>query len=84
MTQPTSPQIRPTAQETAAWLLWCFDQGYTHAEDRAILTNWLLDDLTTLHEDDLRLRGHLLQMATELLTAIRQETKCARSGRTDA
>lgn len=50
--------------------MWCFQQGYVKAEDRAILTNWLLNDESTLHVDDLALKPHLLAMADEVLDAL--------------
>lgn len=52
------------------WLIWCYGQGYVKAEDRAPLTNWLLDDPVTLHPDDAALRPHLLAMADEVLATI--------------
>jgi hypothetical protein len=52
-----------------AWLLWCIDQGYVNAADRAILQNWLKDDPATLHPDDAARRPHLLAMADEVLEA---------------
>ena len=55
-----------------AWLLWCFNEGYVNAEDRAIMTNWLLADPANLHPDDVALRPHLLAMADEVLALIRE------------
>jgi hypothetical protein len=52
-----------------AWLIWCVNQGYVNADDRAILTNWLLDDPRDLHPKDAALRPHLLAMADEVLAA---------------
>jgi hypothetical protein len=57
------------ARVHVAWLMWCLDQGYTDAEDRALLENWLQDDPVTLHPDDAKLRPHLLAMADEVLAA---------------
>ena len=54
-----------------AWLLWCLDQGYENAADRAILTNWLEDDPATLHPDDAVRREHLLAMADEVISAVK-------------
>lgn len=59
-----------TPRERLAWLMWCYQQGYTNAEDRAILTNWMLEDPATLHPDDAKLRVHLLAMADEVLRLI--------------
>jgi hypothetical protein len=68
--QPTGP-----VREHLAWLIWCMSEGYVKAEDRAILSNWLLDDPATLHPHDAELRPHLLGMADEILTSlIRQAT----------
>jgi hypothetical protein len=52
-----------------AWLIWCYTEGYVKPEDRGG-HNWLLDDPTTMHTDDLRLRTHLLVMADEVLTLL--------------
>lgn len=57
-------------REHVAWILWCINQGYVLAEDRAILANWLLDDPSTLHPDDAKIRPGLLDMADEVLNAI--------------
>lgn len=46
--------------------MWCFSQGYVTAADRAIMTNWLLEDPATMHPDDEALRSHLLAMADEI------------------
>lgn len=51
--------------------MWCLDQGYVNAEDRAISDNWLEKDPATLHPDDARLRPHLLSMADEVIAAVR-------------
>jgi hypothetical protein len=54
-----------------AWLMWCYKQGYTNAEDRAILTNWMRDDPATLTPHDIAERAHLLEMAAEILESLR-------------
>ncbi len=56
-----------TPREHLAWLMWCYQQGYTNAEDRAILTNWFLDDPANDHREDAKLRVELLAMADEIL-----------------
>ena len=61
-------------REHVAWLLWCFHEGYVKAEDRAILTNWLLEDPSTLHPQDAALRPHLLAMADEVIEVVSQIT----------
>lgn len=53
-----------------AWLLWCANQGYILAEDRALVDNWFLADLETLHPDDLAARPGWLDMADSVLAAI--------------
>lgn len=60
----------PEGREHLAWLMYCYQQGYVKAEDRAILANWLLDDPATLHPDDAALHPHLLAMADEILDAL--------------
>lgn len=50
--------------------MWCYQQGYVKAEDRAGMTNWLLEDPMTLHPDDAALRPHLLAMADEVLARV--------------
>ena len=65
---------RDAARFHLAWLLWCFNEGYVTAEDRAISENWLLDDPATLHPDDAVLRPHLLAMADEVLAVLEAES----------
>ena len=53
---PTTEALRAHV----AWLMWCLDQGYVSAEDRAVLeeasrrqgepANWLLDDPAKVDE----------------------------------
>lgn len=69
-----------TPREHLAWLIYCVDHGYTAADDRAILTNWLLQDPSTLHPDDAELRPHLLAMADEVLEAMVGEWECGDCG----
>lgn len=61
-----------TSRTHIAWLIWCFQQGYVKAEDRAILDNWLDDDPATLHPRDAELRPHLLALADEVIEAARR------------
>jgi hypothetical protein len=57
-----------------AWLLWCYEQGYTKAEDReGGIGNWLLRDPATLCAEDVELRLDLLAMADEVLAALEAE-----------
>ena len=60
-----------SARTHIAWLLWCLQQGYVNAEDRAILHNWLDDDPATFHPDDAKEVPHLLAMADEVIAAVR-------------
>jgi hypothetical protein len=53
-----------------AWLMWCYDQGYTNPADRAILENWLGADPATLHPDDVVKQQALLGMADEILALL--------------
>ena len=63
----------PSARVHLAWLMWCFEEGYTKAEDRAILTNWLLRRNSSMHPNDIELRDNLLAMADEILAALEAE-----------
>ena len=49
-----------------AWLMWCYRQGYTNPRDRAIPTNWMLEDPDTLTADDRRERAQLILMEDRL------------------
>lgn len=64
-------------RELVGWLLWCYKQGYTRADDRAVLANWMSDDPATLTLEDAAERGHLLAMADEVLAAV---TRMPRTG----
>jgi hypothetical protein len=62
------------ARTHLAWLIWCFNEGYVTAEDRAVSgPNWLLDDPATMHPDDAKLRPHLLTMADEVLGLLAED-----------
>ncbi len=61
---------RNQVREHIGWLIWCMAQGYVKAEDRASLTNWLLEDEATLTEDDRATKLALLVMADEILREI--------------
>lgn len=57
-----------------AWLLWCANQGYILAEDRAVLSgDMFLEDPLQLHRDDLKNRPGWLDMADSVLAAIDDE-----------
>jgi hypothetical protein len=58
------------ARLTLAWLMWCYGQGYTHPDDRAILHNWMGDDASMLTAVDVIERDRLLVMADEILAAV--------------
>lgn len=59
-----------SARSHLAWLIWCYQQGYTNAEDRAIITSWMDDPESEVHPDDVKLRRHLLAMADEVLAIL--------------
>lgn len=56
-----------------AWLLWCANQGYLLAEDRADLTNHFEEDPSTLHPDDAAELPGWLEMADQVLAGIDSE-----------
>lgn len=56
----------PSERETIAWLLYCYQQGYTDPSDRAVLSNWIANPPEVLHPDDRKLRESLLAMADEI------------------
>lgn len=60
-------------RELVAWLLWCANQGYVMAEDRAIVPNHFLDDPDTLHPTDRAELLGWLGMADEVIAAIEAE-----------
>jgi hypothetical protein len=57
-------------REHIAWLLYCLDQGYTKAEDRALLENWLLVSNNELTTVELELKADLLAMADEVIAEV--------------
>jgi hypothetical protein len=59
-----------TPREQLAWLMWCYQQGYTRQDDRASHSNWMADDPSTLTDHDIKERDHLLAMADEILTLV--------------
>ena len=63
------------ARTHLAWLMWCYAEGYGNAEDRAIMTNWLLDDPATLSPGDAAVRRDLLDMADEILAQAREDQR---------
>lgn len=65
---------RSAARERLAWLMWCYQQGYTDPEDRVIITNWMANDPAILTADDVEEREHLLTMADEVLDALAEES----------
>lgn len=78
--RPQTETTQTDARIHLAWLIWCYEQGYTLAEDREILSNWLLDDPASLHPDDLRDRGGLLAMADEVLALLDTPPALCRCG----
>jgi hypothetical protein len=61
----------PEPRVHLAWLMWCYKHGYGNPIDREGLTNWLGDDPSTLHPDDVRAQSELLGMADEILDLLR-------------
>jgi hypothetical protein len=61
------------AREHLAWLMWCYQEGYMLPEDRAPMTNWLLEPDVMLHPEDVAERDALLTMADEVLAALEGE-----------
>jgi hypothetical protein len=53
-----------------AWLMWCYREDYLNPIDREGMTNWMLDDPSTLVEEDAIEREELLAMAVEILAEI--------------
>jgi hypothetical protein len=53
--------------------MYCYQQGYTEPGDRAILTNWLADDPSTLAASAQKLQSALLGMADEILVLLADE-----------
>jgi len=62
--------VNESARYRLAWLMWCFDQGYRTPEDRALMTNWMLEPDDQQHPDDLVEKEQLLRMADEVLVAM--------------
>jgi hypothetical protein len=61
-------------REHVAWLLWCANQGYLLAEDRAVLSggpDTFISDMQ--HPDDLGQLPGWLDMADQVLAAIDAE-----------
>ena len=54
-----------SARVQLAWLMWCFQEGYRTAEDRAIMDNWFGEHQD--NEEDEATRQSLLSMADEIL-----------------
>ena len=46
-----------------AWRIWCWQQGYIKEVDRVGLTNWMRDDESQMHPDDIKDRDALLPIA---------------------
>lgn len=67
-TAPVPGEVEPRIH--LAWLMYCYQQGYTAPVDRAGLTNWLGDHPSTLHPDDVERQRDLLRMADEILALI--------------
>lgn len=61
-----TPRIR------LAWLIYCFNQGYVTPEDRAVVRNWMGDDLDPAksHPNDIVTQAACLGMADEVLALL--------------
>ena len=57
-----------------AWRIWCWKQGYVKAEDRVGLTNWMRDDQSVLHPNDITDRETLLEIADMAIEVAKEET----------
>lgn len=67
MSDPT-PEMVEAARCKVAWLMWCLNEGYIEASDRAILSgNLFLEDPSKLHPDDAETRPGFLAMADQVL-----------------
>lgn len=68
----STPSIE-TPRLKVAHLLWQVNQGYILAEDRALSANWMVEDPSTMHEDDARELPGWLDLADIVLAAISTE-----------
>ncbi len=59
--------------ERVAYLLWQVNEGYIKAEDREIGTNWFLTPVGSQHEDDEAERQGWLDLAAEVIAAMKAE-----------
>lgn len=51
----------------AAWLIWCYAEGYGLHEDRAFIKNWLREPDESLHPDDVAQKARLLALGRDLV-----------------
>lgn len=58
-----------------AWRIWCWREGYNHPDDRAILTNWMRNDESIMHPNDIRDRDALLPIADEVIDMAKEMIK---------
>jgi hypothetical protein len=58
-----------------AWRIWCWQQGYNHPDDRAILNNWMRNDESSMHPNDIRDRDALLPIADEVIDMAKEMIK---------
>lgn len=54
-----------------AWHIWCWRQGYGDPEDRKILTNWIREDVSKLHPEDIEDRNDLLKITDEVIKLVK-------------
>lgn len=60
-----------------AWRIWCWQQGYNNIADRAILRNWMRDNESSMHPNDIRDRDTLLPIADEVIEMAKEMIKPA-------
>ena len=53
-----------------AWLMWCFEEGYTNSADREGMDNHFLDEPDSLHPDDAAEISHRLAAARAVLEVL--------------
>lgn len=62
-----------------AWRIWCWQEGYNHPDERALLRNWMRDDENGMHPNDIRDRDALLPIADEVIEMAKEMIKPARA-----
>lgn len=57
-----------------AWRIWCWQQGYGKAEDRVGLRNWMREDDSQLHPNDIKDKAALLPVADMAIELAKEES----------